>query len=86
MTVTTLTMKVIDPLGIHARPASTLALAVKRSGARVRITAGDRSADATSVVQLLGLGAREGTDVTIDIAAEEAATAAVRSALRELFG
>jgi phosphotransferase system HPr (HPr) family protein len=83
---TLVTMKVVDPLGIHARPASALAIAVKRSGARMRISAGGRSADATSVVQLLGLGAREGTPVTIAITGDDASTETARDALRELFG
>jgi phosphotransferase system HPr (HPr) family protein len=86
MSARVLQLKVVDPLGIHARPASTLALAVKRSGAKVRITSGTRSADASSVVQLLSLGAREGSPVTIEITGEDGAAGTLQSALGELFG
>jgi phosphotransferase system HPr (HPr) family protein len=78
-------MTVIDTLGIHARPASTLAVAVKRSGATLRIRCGDRSADATSVVQLLSLGARHGSQVTIEIDGDDVGATTAESALSELF-
>jgi len=81
----TLHMTVIDPLGIHARPASTLAVAVKRSGAAMRIRHGDRTADATSVVQLLGLGARMGSRVTVELDGDTAAADQAEAALSELF-
>jgi phosphotransferase system HPr (HPr) family protein len=81
-----LEMAVIDPLGIHARPASTLSVAVKRSGAKMRIRFGDRSADASSVVQLLGLGARLGSKVKIEIEGDDEAADQAQSALSELFG
>jgi phosphotransferase system HPr (HPr) family protein len=81
-----LQMAVVDPLGIHARPASTLSVAVKRSGAKMRIRFGDRSADAASVVQLLGLGARLGSVVSIEIEGEPQAADTAQAALSELFG
>ncbi len=78
-------MSVIDPLGIHARPASTLSVAVKKSGAKMRIRFGDRSADASSVVQLLGLGARLGSKVTVEIDGDDASADTAQAALSELF-
>jgi phosphotransferase system HPr (HPr) family protein len=78
-------MSVIDPLGIHARPASTLSVAVKKSGAKMRIRFGDRSADASSVVQLLGLGARLGSNVTIEIDGDDRSADTAQAALSELF-
>ena len=48
-------LQIADSLGIHARPAAALAVAVRKSGARVTLRFGANSADATSVVRLLGL-------------------------------
>jgi phosphotransferase system HPr (HPr) family protein len=81
----TLELTVIDPLGIHARPASVLAIAVKRSGAKVRLHIENRIADGASVVQMLGLGARQGSNVTLEIEGDDDAVAAVESAFGKLF-
>ena len=44
-------IQITDPLGIHARPAAALAVAVRKSGARVTLRFGQNSADAASVVR-----------------------------------
>jgi phosphotransferase system HPr (HPr) family protein len=64
---------VADPLGIHARPASALAIAVGKSGARVTLRYGQKIADARSVIQMLGLGALPNSVVTVEIEGEPAA-------------
>lgn len=74
---------VTDPLGIHARPAAALALAVGKSGARATLRFGTKSADAKSLVQLLSLGATLGSVVSAEIEGEDEAIAAVLTALRE---
>ncbi|MGP6159360.1 MAG: HPr family phosphocarrier protein [Vulcanimicrobiaceae bacterium] len=74
---------VTDPLGIHARPAAALAMAVSKSGARVTLRLGAKSADAKSLIQLLSLGAAAGSHVSAEIEGEDEAIAAVIGALRE---
>ncbi len=76
---------VVDPMGIHGRPAGALAIAVAKSGARVRLRCGAKSADASSVIALLSLGARAGSAVTADIEGDGAAVTAARRALEEMF-
>jgi phosphotransferase system HPr (HPr) family protein len=76
---------VVDPMGIHGRPAGALAIAVAKSGARVRLRCGAKSADASSVIALLSLGARAGSAVTADIEGDGAAIDAVELALAEMF-
>jgi phosphotransferase system HPr (HPr) family protein len=76
---------VADPMGIHGRPAGALAIAVTRSGARVHLRCGARSADASSVIALLSLGAKSGSHVVADIEGDDAAVAVVESALEEMF-
>jgi phosphotransferase system HPr (HPr) family protein len=72
---------VSDPLGIHARPAAALAIAVGKSGARVTLRYGAKSADAKSLVQLLSLGATARSSVTAEIEGEDDAIAAAQLAL-----
>jgi phosphocarrier protein len=74
---------VTDPLGVHARPAAALVLAVSKSGARVTLRCGAKSADAKSLIQVLSLGAAAGSSVSAEIEGEDDAIAAVLAALRE---
>ncbi len=76
---------VVDPMGIHGRPAGALAIAVAKSGARVRLRYGAKSADASSVIALLSLGARAGSAVVADIEGDAPAISAVERALAEMF-
>jgi phosphocarrier protein HPr len=56
---------VMDPIGLHARPAGELVKTAARHQARVRLELGGKAADARSIVQLLGLGVRQGSVVTV---------------------
>jgi phosphocarrier protein len=73
---------VTDPLGIHARPAAALALAVSKSGARVTLRHGAKAADAKSLFQILSLGAAAGSSVSAEIEGDDGAIAAALGALR----
>lgn len=83
MTRLTDEIEITDPLGIHARPAAALTVAIRRSGAHVKLRFGSRSADATSVVQLLALGAGPRSRVTAELEGEPDAVAIALQALRE---
>jgi len=50
---------------LHARPAGALAVAAARFAAAVSVTAGAKTADAKSVLGVMGLGATSGQDVTV---------------------
>jgi phosphotransferase system HPr (HPr) family protein len=50
---------------LHARPAGALAVAAGRFAAAVSVTAGARTADAKSVLGVMGLGATCGQRVTV---------------------
>ena len=49
---------------LHARPAGQLAVAAAKFTADVTLTAGERSANAKSVLAVMGLGATAGQQVT----------------------
>ena len=63
---------------LHARPAGALAVAAAKFSSAVSLTVGTSSADAKSVLGVMGLGATSGQDVTVAAHgpdAEEAVTA-----------
>jgi phosphotransferase system HPr (HPr) family protein len=50
---------------LHARPAGALARTAARHAARVELVVADRVARASSVLEIMALGARAGTTVTL---------------------
>jgi phosphotransferase system HPr (HPr) family protein len=63
--VTAIHLIVIDPAGLHARPAAQFVRTASRFASRITIQAGERSADAKSLISLLGLVIRPRAQVTI---------------------
>jgi phosphotransferase system HPr (HPr) family protein len=59
------TVVITDPIGLHARPAAIVVQTAGRYQARVRIAHGERRADARSIIQLLSLGVRQGSQITV---------------------
>src|SRR5579863_5392795 len=60
------------PGDLHARPAGALAVAAGRFAAAVSVTAGGHTADAKSVLGVMGLGATSGQHVTVSAAGPDA--------------
>jgi phosphocarrier protein HPr len=50
---------------LHARPAGSLTLAAAGFSSAVQLTASGRTADAKSVLSVMGLGATSGQQVTV---------------------
>ena len=73
-----------DPVGIHARPAGLLAKAAKAVDSTVTITTADgRSAAASKLMALMGLGIKQGDTVSVIIeGGDEEANA---SAMEQFF-
>jgi len=70
---------------LHARPAGALAVAAGRFASAVSVTAGGQTADAKSVLGVMGLGATSGQHVTVSAAGPDAqeAVAALIAVLGE---
>ena len=64
-----------DGVDLHARPAAQLVRTAMRYAAAVTVYAGDRQADAKSLLAVLGLGARRGTQLRLRAEGREAAQA-----------
>jgi phosphotransferase system HPr (HPr) family protein len=76
---------ITDPVGLHARPAAVVVKTAGRYQAKVKIKFGNKQADARSIIQLLGLGVRQGSPVTV-VAEGDDAEEAVKAVLSVLAG
>ena len=80
------TYTIKDALGIHARPAGMLAKKAKSyADTTVNITANGKTVNLGQLMKLMGLGVKQGTEVTItcDGANEEEAAAGLLAFLEE---
>ena len=64
---------VIDPAGLHARPAARFVQVASRCASTVTIGFGDRTADAKSLIGVLGLTIRPGAEIVLATAGLDAA-------------
>jgi phosphotransferase system HPr (HPr) family protein len=60
------TLRIIDPSGLHARPAARFVQVASRFEARITIRLGERLADAKSLIALLGLTVRPESLVSLE--------------------
>ena len=60
-----LRLTVIDPSGLHARPAARFVQAASRFSSHISIRHDDREADAKSLIALLGLTIRPSSEITL---------------------
>lgn len=76
---------ITDAAGIHARPAGQIVKEAKGLVSTVTITANGKSADAKKLMMLMGLGIKQGTDVTVSAegADEEEAVIKLEKCFRE---
>ena len=76
---------ITDPVGIHARPAGLLVKEAKQHESKIMVRKGDKSADATRMMSVMGLGVKCGDtlNVTVEGEDEEAAAAAIQAFFAE---
>lgn len=80
------TYTITDPVGIHARPAGVLAKQAKTLDSTITIAKADgKSAAATKLMALMGLGIKCGETVTVTVegGAEDANAAAMEQFFKE---
>ena len=70
------TYVITDPEGIHARPAGELVKAAKAFTSTIQIVKDGKKADVKRIFGLMGLGIKQGQEVTIEIEGEDEAAAA----------
>jgi phosphocarrier protein HPr len=64
-----------DGVDLHARPAGALVRAASAYESAITLSAGDRCADAKSILQVLALGATGGTEVAVAASGSDASEA-----------
>ena len=76
---------ITDEVGIHARPAGLLVKKAKEFTSTITISKGDKSAKATALMKLMGMGIKKGDEVTVQVEGddEEVAAAAIEAFLKE---
>lgn len=69
---------ITNETGLHARPASTLVAFVKKYASDITLINGEKKANAKSIINVLTLGAKKGTEIEVqangsdeDVAIEE---------------
>lgn len=66
---------IINPNGVHARPAGVLAQAAKKFPFKITLSKGDKTADAKSVVGIMGLALGFGEQVVLSAQSDDAQAA-----------
>lgn len=56
-----------DELGIHARPAGILVKEAKNYESKIKITKGQKTAEATRLMAIMGMAVKNGDTVTVSI-------------------
>ena len=79
------TFKIIDPLGLHARPASIVAQTAAKFSCSTTIDSNGKTADLKSIMNIMALGIKKETEVTITTSGEdsEKALEAIGKAMKE---
>ena len=79
------TYTITNPVGIHARPAGLLVKEAKQFASTITFIKDGKSAKATSLMKLMGMGVRQGDTVTVQVEGddEETCAAAIEKFLKE---
>lgn len=67
----TFTYVITDEVGIHARPAGALAKLAKEGASKVMLSAAGKSAEATKLMAVMGMGIKKGMEVTVTVEGED---------------
>lgn len=81
-------LTVVNPLGLHARPAAKLVDCAARYTSDIRFSYNDQEIDAKSIMSVLMLAAPCGAELAVSINGtdEEAALAALQALFSQGFG
>ena len=65
-----------DEVGIHARPAGMLVKEAKKYESKITVSSNGKSAEATKLMAVMGLGVKSGQTVTVSVEGTDEDTAA----------
>lgn len=80
------TAKIIDPIGLHARPASELSKVASSFSSTIKIIAKGKEGNAKSIMNIMALGIKKDDEITIEAigADEQQAIEKIQSELTKL--
>ena len=83
-----ITLTVHHEVGLHARPAAVFVRTAKQFCSAIRVTHGEREANAKSILSVLTLGVDQGAVITLYAEGEDAdqALAALEALVEDNFG
>lgn len=83
-----LNLQIQNKAGLHARPAALFAQKASSFKSTVMILKGEKSANAKSIISIMGLGIKQGDSIVIKIDGADAADAAetLTKLIEEKFG
>jgi len=68
-------VRIINPTGLHARPASVFVKAANGFKSDVAVISGDKRINAKSIVKVMSTALKQGTDIVIEASGEDEAEA-----------
>lgn len=86
--MTSATLQIVNPLGIHARAASRFVNVARGFDSDVRLSRGDVEADGKSIMSVMLLAAPVGSEVTLRVEGpdEDAAFSTLKALIEDGFG
>lgn len=72
----TFTYVIQDEVGVHARPAGLLVKKAKEFSSKVTLSCNGKSAEATKLLAVMALGAKQGMELTVTVEGDDEETAA----------
>lgn len=83
-----ITLTVDHKVGLHARPAALFVQIAKQFNCDIKVTHGEKAANAKSILSVLALGAEQGAVITIQAEGDHAdqALEALRALVENNFG
>lgn len=63
--------KIIDPIGLHARPASELTKVASMFTSDVKIITNGREGNAKSIMNIMALGIKKDDEITIEVSGSD---------------
>ena len=87
MSTASVNVKILNRLGLHARPAMSVVDTASTYRSEIKISKGAQTVDAKSIMQLMMLAATKGTELTIKADGPDAdeAVAALQSLINSKF-
>ncbi|WP_328793735.1 HPr family phosphocarrier protein [Heliomicrobium undosum] len=86
--LTEIQLVLMNPTGLHARPASQFVQTAARFKSKVQIIAGSKRADGKSILNVMTMGLKKGADFTVSADGEDEAEclAALQALVEGNFG